>query len=108
MAALALSKAMQFGLEAGFQKLMVEFTDSQIGALLMSKEDCFIELDEMLTQLRALQREFSQLSYHLVPHSCNMAAKTMAGYSKENNEPSFRLEKGPPFLLPIVIANLSF
>jgi hypothetical protein len=37
-----------------------------------------------------------------------MAAKTMAGYSKENNEPSFWLEEGPAFLLPIVIADLSF
>ena len=43
----------------------------------------------MLTQLHALQREFSQLSYHLVPRSGNKAAKTMVGYSKENNEPSF-------------------
>ena len=104
MATLALSKAMQFGLEVGFQMLVEEFTDSQIGALLTSKEDCFIELDEMLTQLRALQPEFSQLSYHLVPRSCNKAAKTMVGYCGF----IFLVRRGPAFLLLIVIADLSF
>ena len=104
MVALALSKAMQFGLEVGFQMLVEEFTDSQIGALLTSKEDCFIELDEMLTQLRALQPEFSQLSYHLVPHSRNKAAKTMVGYCGF----IFLVRRGPVFLLLIVIADLSF
>jgi hypothetical protein len=40
LAALSLIHALQFALEAGFQKLVVEFTDAQLGVLLLSKDKC--------------------------------------------------------------------
>ena len=39
-AALSLIHALQFALEAGFQKLLVAFTDARLGVLLLSKDKC--------------------------------------------------------------------
>ena len=42
-----------------------------------------------------------------VPRICNKAAKVLASYLKKNNKPSFWLEKGLAFIIPIVIADVS-
>ena len=45
MTAIALTKALKFGLEAGFQTLVVEFIDTQVGTLLKSLKECLTEFD---------------------------------------------------------------
>ena len=53
-----------------------------------------------------MSRMFSEIYFQNIPGSCNMSTKRMADFSKENTEPSLWLEKGPTFLLLIVIAEL--
>ena len=52
-AASSLLKALQFGLDAGFQRVVVEFTDAQLKALIISKDPCLTELHELLCPIRA-------------------------------------------------------
>ena len=106
-AASSLLKALQFGLDAGFQRVVVEFTDAQLKVLIISKDPCLTELHELLCPIRAYQNHFSFLHFKSVPRVCNKAAKLLASYAKENNEPSSWFEEGPTFILPSVLADLS-
>lgn len=62
-AALSRIKALNFGQEAGFQKLVVEFTDTQLWAFLMSREDCLTKLHELLIYIRDIQSAFCELFF---------------------------------------------
>jgi hypothetical protein len=85
---------------------MVEFSHSQLKALILSKEMCLIELNESIERTKNFHSDFCSLDFHVIPGSCNRVAKSLAIYAKETSKPSILLEKGPAILCPIVIADL--
>uniref|UniRef100_A0A2N9F1N7 Reverse transcriptase zinc-binding domain-containing protein n=1 Tax=Fagus sylvatica TaxID=28930 RepID=A0A2N9F1N7_FAGSY len=51
-AANAMIKALQFGVDAGFYCLMVEFSHSQLKALIQSTEECLSEIGDQIAHIR--------------------------------------------------------
>jgi hypothetical protein len=107
-AANAMIKALQFGVDAGFYCLMVEFSHSQLKALIQSTEECLSKIGDQIAHIRNFHSKFSHLDFIVIPGSCNRAAKMLAGFAKGNTEPSIWLEEDPAFILPIVLAELSY
>jgi hypothetical protein len=66
-AALSLVRSLQFGHEADFQKLVVEFSHTQLGPIIMSIEECLTELEELIVRIRTFQSLFSHLIFRVVP-----------------------------------------
>uniref|UniRef100_A0A2N9GQD2 Reverse transcriptase zinc-binding domain-containing protein n=1 Tax=Fagus sylvatica TaxID=28930 RepID=A0A2N9GQD2_FAGSY len=106
MAATSVITALSICQEAGFRNVMVEFSHSQLKALILSKEECLTELHESIDRIRHFQLGFCFLDFHVIPGSCNRAANSLAIHAKEASEPSVWLEEGLAVLLPIVIADL--
>lgn len=86
MAALSLIKALTLDHEAGFQKLVVEFTNTQLKTLLNSAEECLSELNNLIVRIRALSGCFTYLSFLNIPGSCNKVTKLLACSVKENTD----------------------
>jgi hypothetical protein len=106
MAATSVITALSICQDAGFRNVMVEFSHSQLKALILSKEECLTELHESIDRIKHFQLGFCFLDFPVIPGSCNRAAKSLAIHAKEASEPSVWLEEGPAVLLPIVIADL--
>ena len=85
----------------------MEFSHPQLKALILSKTTCLTEIDDHISCIRNFSSLFCSLAFHVIPSSCNKAAKVLARYAKETTEPSIWLEEGPTVLLSIVIAELS-
>jgi hypothetical protein len=107
MAATSMQIALKICQEAGFQSVIVEFSHPQLKALILSKTTCLTEIDDHISCIRSFSSLFCSLAFHVIPSSCNKAAKVLARYAKETTEPSIWLEEGPAVLLPIVITELS-
>jgi hypothetical protein len=58
MAAQALITSLNFGKDAGFQRLAVEFTDLQLHAMLKSNDTCLTELNDVFVQISGFSRAF--------------------------------------------------
>ena len=70
-AANAMIKALQFGVDAGFYCLMVEFSHSQLKALIQSTEECLSEIGDQIAHIRNFRTKFSHLDFIVIPGSCN-------------------------------------
>ena len=103
----AMLKALQFGVDTGFYCLMVEFSLSQLKALIQSTEECLSDIGDLIAHIRNFCTKFSHLDFIVIPGSCNRVARMLAGFAKGNTEPSIWLEEGLAFLLPIVLEELS-
>ena len=105
--AAAMIKALQFGVDAGFKQLIVEFPHPHFMAFLQSNVECLTELGDQLEHIHQFSAFFEFLSFSVISVSCNRAAKILAEYAKVNKDLSIWLEDGPAFILPIVLAELS-
>ena len=85
---------------------MVEFSHSQLKALILSKEMCLTELNESIEHIKNFRSDFCSLDFHVILGSCNRVAKSLAIYAKETSEPFVWLEEGPMVLLSIVTVEL--
>ena len=103
----AMITALQFSWEAGFQHIMVEFSNPHLLALIQSNDACLTEIGDHIDHIRSYSNFFTQLAFSVVFGSSNRAAKLLAGYAKVTKEPSIWLEEGPSFVLPIVLEELS-
>lgn len=61
MVAQSLLKTLHFSQEAGFQKRVVEYTNSQLKALILSQGECLTELNDLLVLIREFYFSFQQL-----------------------------------------------
>jgi hypothetical protein len=96
-------KALQFGVDIGFYCLMVEFSLSQLKALILSTEECFSEIGDLIDHIRNFR---THLDFIMISGSCNRAAKMLADYAKGISKPSIWLEESHALLLPIVLEEL--
>ncbi len=94
-------------MEAEFQQIMLEFSNPHLLALIQSNDACLTEIRDQIDHIRSYSNFFAQLVFSDVSGSSNRVAKVLADYAKVNKEPSIWLEKGPAFVLPIVLKELS-
>ena len=87
MAATSMQKALKICQEAGFQSVIVEFSHPQLKALILSKTTCLTEIDDHISCIRNFSSLFCSLAFHVIPSSCNKAAKVLARYAKETTKP---------------------
>ena len=66
MAALSLLKALTFGHEVGFQRIMVEFPNTRLKALLNSSEECLSQLQELLVQTQKFYSDYIRLCFSTI------------------------------------------
>ena len=92
LAANAMLKALQFGVDVGFYCLMVEFSHSQLKALIQSTEECLLDIGDQIAHIRNFRTKFSHLGFIVIPGSCNCVAKMLADFAKGNTEPSIWLK----------------
>ena len=71
IAALSLSRALNFGREAGFQQIIAKFRCSQLHALLKSSGGCLTELSELLDHIKTFQH-INFFSFELQCHSWDL------------------------------------
>ncbi len=107
MAAQSLLRALEFGQEAGFHRIVVEFPHTQLHALLNSRTNCLKKFQDVLEQIKSFHSIFSHLSFNVIPKICNKATSLLAGSTKVNADSSIWFEEGLAFILPIVLAELS-
>jgi hypothetical protein len=81
MAALALIKALQFGKEAGFQRLLIEVTHPHLMAIIQFSEEYLSEIGDLVTIIRNSISKFSYLKFLGISDSCNKVAKLLASYA---------------------------
>ncbi len=92
MAANSVITALSTCQDVGFRNVMVEFSHSQLKALILPKEVCLTELNESIERIKKFCSDFCSLDFHVISGSCNRGAKYLAIYSKEISEPSVWLE----------------
>ena len=111
MVAISMIKALTIYQKVGFQKVMVEFSHSQLKALFMSKEECLMELDDSITRIRNFLSVFCFLDFHVILGSCNKVAMISATYAKETTSHLFSWKRVRRFtfklLLPSYLNNIS-
>ena len=91
-AANAMIKALQFGVDAGFYCLIVEFSHSQLKALIQSTEECLLYIGDQIAHICNFCTKFSHLGFIVIPGSYNRVAKMLVGFAKGNTEPSIWLK----------------